>query len=134
MVGNGLHSISGWFKVGLGWRVNAFSSHSIHKAKEIGPQSTKGSFLRCKGVGFPRCKVMVLQANRVGSWSWPCGFACHYYLGFDVVWVEYPTMFVFIICNEGGVTHHMQGRHTQSLWIGLGKLVVLTLNIHQIFN
>ena len=26
-VGNGLHSISGWFKVGLGWLVNAYFSH-----------------------------------------------------------------------------------------------------------
>ena len=52
-VGNGLHSISGWFKVGLGWLVNAYSSdsihcrgggssHSIHKVAEVGPQSTKG--------------------------------------------------------------------------------------------
>jgi hypothetical protein len=29
MVGKGLHSISGWFKVGLGWLFNAYSSHSI---------------------------------------------------------------------------------------------------------
>ena len=28
-VGNGLHSISGQLKVGLGWFVNAESSHSI---------------------------------------------------------------------------------------------------------
>ena len=52
-VGNMLHSISGWFKVGLGWLVNAYSSdsihcrgggssHSIHKVAEVGPQSTKG--------------------------------------------------------------------------------------------
>ena len=32
------------------------------------------------------CKVMVLQANWVGSWRWPCSFAYHYYLDFDVVW------------------------------------------------
>ena len=41
---------------------------------------------------------------------------------------------VFIIGNEGEGTHHMQGRHTQSLWIGLRKLAVLTLNIRQTFN
>ena len=52
-VSNGLHSISGWFKVGLGWLVNAYCSHSIHykvrgychsihKVTEVGPQSTKG--------------------------------------------------------------------------------------------
>jgi hypothetical protein len=26
--------------VGLGWLVDAYSSHSLHKAKEVGPQST----------------------------------------------------------------------------------------------
>ena len=52
-VRNHLHSGSGWFKVGLGWLVNAYSSHSIpggedgsshsiHKAKEVGPQIIKG--------------------------------------------------------------------------------------------
>ena len=51
-LGNGLHSISGWFKVGLGWLVNAYSSHSIHKAKEVGPQRTKRSFPRMQGDGF----------------------------------------------------------------------------------
>ena len=33
-----------------------------------------------------------------------------------------------------GDPHHMQGRHTHGMGIGLRKLVVLTLNIHQIFN
>ena len=41
-VGNGLHSISGWFELGSGWLVKDCSSHSIYKAKEVGPQSTKG--------------------------------------------------------------------------------------------
>ena len=86
-VGNGLRSILGWFKVGLGWLVNAFSSHSIYKGKEVGPQSTKGSFPMMQGAWFLRCKMMVLQANQVGLWRWPCGFAHHYYSGFDVVWV-----------------------------------------------
>ena len=40
-VGNELHSIFGWFKVRLGWLVNAYS---IHNAKEVGKQGTKGSF------------------------------------------------------------------------------------------
>ena len=43
------------------------SSYSIHKAKEVGSQSTKGS--------STRMKVTVLQLNWVGSWRWPCGFA-----------------------------------------------------------
>ena len=30
-VGNMLHYISGWFKAGLGWLVNAYYSHSIHR-------------------------------------------------------------------------------------------------------
>ena len=41
-VGNGLHFISGWFKVGFGWLESAYSSHSIHKAKEVGSQNTMG--------------------------------------------------------------------------------------------
>jgi hypothetical protein len=77
-VGNGLHYFLGWFKVELGRLVNAFYSHYIYKAKEVGPQSTKGPFPRMQGDGFA-------QANPVESWIWPCGFAHHYYLGFDVV-------------------------------------------------
>jgi hypothetical protein len=42
------------------------SSHYMHKAKDIDPQSTKG-------VGFTGCKVTVWQVNWVGSWRWPCG-------------------------------------------------------------
>ena len=44
--------------MGLGWLDNAYSSHSIHNAKEVDPQSIKGSFpkmqeswiMGCKGV------------------------------------------------------------------------------------
>ena len=50
----------------------------------------------------------------------------HYYSGFDVV--------MLVLGNESGGPHHVQGCHTQGLWIGLRKLVVWTLNIHQIFN
>ena len=50
MVGNGLHSISGWFKVGLRWLGNAYSSDSIHIAKVVG-QRIKGSLPGCKGIG-----------------------------------------------------------------------------------
>jgi hypothetical protein len=53
--------------VGLGWLVNAYSSHSIHNAKEVGPQSTKGSFPGMQGDRFPGCKVMVLQARDHGG-------------------------------------------------------------------
>jgi hypothetical protein len=79
--------------------------------------------------------------NQVGSWRWPCGFFITIIWVFNVVWVLIPNFvvlvvsnFVFILGNEGGGPHHMQGHHTQSLWIDLRKLVVSTLNIHQIFN
>jgi hypothetical protein len=39
-------------RMGLGWFVNAYSSHSIHNVKEVGLQSTKGSFPICKGFGY----------------------------------------------------------------------------------
>ena len=41
---------------------------------------------------------------------------------------------MLVLGNEGRGPHHMQGRHTWGIGIGLRKLVVLTLNIHQIFN
>ena len=41
---------------------------------------------------------------------------------------------MLVLGNEGGGAHHIQGRHTRGLYIGLRKLVVLTLNIHQISN
>ena len=45
-----------------------------------------------------------------------------------------PNYVVLVLGNEGGDLDHMQGCYTQGLWIGLRKLVFLTLNIHQIFN
>ena len=36
--------------------------------------------------------------------------------------------------NEGAGPHHMQGHHTWGPWISLKKLVILTLNIHEVFN
>jgi hypothetical protein len=45
-----------------------------------------------------------------------------------------PNYVVLVLGNEGGGPHHIQGRHTRGLYIGLRKLVVLTLNIHQISN
>lgn len=68
-VGNMLHSLSGRFKVCLGWLVSAYFSHSIHKAKgRVGPQSTKGIGYGHKGGHFPGCKVMILQLHQVGVW------------------------------------------------------------------
>ena len=72
---------------------------------------------------------MVLQANRVGSWRWPCGFAHSLPLLLEL-WVYV----VLVLDNEGGGPHHMQDCYTRGLCIGLRKLVVLTLNTHQIFK
>ena len=45
-----------------------------------------------------------------------------------------PNYIVLVLGNEGGSPHHMQGCYIRGLWIGLRKLVILTLNFHQIFN
>ena len=39
---------------------------------------------------------------------------------------------MLVLGNEGGGPRHIQGHHTRGLYIGLRKLVGLTLNIHQI--
>ena len=44
------------------------------------------------------------------------------------------VIFVVVLGNECRGPHHMQGRHTHGLGIGLWKLVALTLYIHRIFN
>ena len=106
----------------LGDLSNAYSSHFVHKAKEIGPQSR---------VLVSRCKVTVLQANWMGSWRWPCGFVHCYRLGLWSSLGLVPNYVVLVWSNEGGGPHHTQGRHTRGLGIGLRKVVVLTLNIHQ---
>ena len=83
-----------------------------------------------QGGRFPGCKVMVMQANRVGSWRWSCGFA------FITTWALglVPNYVVLVLGNEGGGSHHMQGCHAWGLWVSLRKLVVLILNIHKIFS
>ena len=45
-----------------------------------------------------------------------------------------PNYVVLVLDNEDGGPHHVQGCHTRGLWIGLRKLVILTLKFHQIFN
>ena len=44
--------------------------HSIYKAKEVGPQNTKGVCSKIKGGQYLGCKVTILQANWVRSWRW----------------------------------------------------------------
>ena len=80
--------------------------------------------------GHLETKADGLQANRVGSWRWPCGFCTmtswaliYYSLGLV------PNYVVLVIGNEGGDPRHMQGCHAHGLWVGLRKLVLLTLDI-----
>jgi hypothetical protein len=59
---SGLHSISGWFKLGLGWLVNACFSHSIYEGtilailfsildrKRVDTQYVRSSL--CKQIGW----------------------------------------------------------------------------------
>jgi hypothetical protein len=70
-----------------------------------------------------------------GFASKPCTWLCTPLLvglgsSLDLV----PNYVVLVLDNEVGCPRHMQGHYTQGLGIGLRKLVVLTLNIHQIFN
>ena len=96
-VGNGLHSILGWFKVGLEWLVSAYSCHYIHAryAKEVGPQSTKGVSSRHKVGWYPGCKGVCTQCARKsvlgmqGGWYPICKE-----VGTQGVW--YP------VCKEAG--------------------------------
>ena len=67
----------------------------------------------------------ILQSNRVMEVVM---------LGFDFSLGLVPTYVLLVLGNEGGGAHHMQGRHTHGRGIYIRKLVVLTLNIHQIFH
>ena len=40
----------------------------------------------------------------------------------------------YVVLILGNCPHNLQGCYTQGMWIGLRELVVLTLNIQQIFN
>jgi hypothetical protein len=59
--------------VALGWFVNAYSSHSIHNVKEVGLQSTKGSFPGCKGFGYQDARGSVPEMPGDGFASEPGG-------------------------------------------------------------
>ena len=108
--------------MGLKWFVNAYYSHSIHNAKGVGPQSTKRSFLGMQGDDFTSEPDGIVEVA-----VWLCvplllGLWC----SLDLV----PNYVMLVPGNEGGGPHHMQGCHTQDLWIGFKKLVVLTSNIN----
>ena len=71
-VGKRFHPILGWFKVGLGWLVNAYSNHSIHGEEWFKP--TK-----------PRESVPRMQGDR--STTEPSGIMKVAMLDFDLAWV-----------------------------------------------
>jgi hypothetical protein len=80
--------------VGLRWFINAYSSHSIHNAKEVGLQSTKGSISGCKGFGYRDARGSIPGMQGDGYASKPGGnmevavwLCLPLLLGFDVVWV-----------------------------------------------
>jgi hypothetical protein len=83
--------------VGLWWLVNAYSNHSIHNAKEVSPQSTKGSFPGMQVGQFPECKVMVLQASGDHGGG-------HVALRTITTWAlgPLPNYSVMVLGNEGG--------------------------------
>lgn len=69
MAGNILHSISGWYKVGLGWLVSAYSSHFIHGGGDVQAHQTQGGKLTkpsglvmgTKGISYGHKHVQQLQ-------------------------------------------------------------------------
>ena len=133
MVGNGLHSVLGRFKVGLGWFVNAYYSHSMNKVKQSSSQSQgghlwiqRGLIMGSKGVGTHDAKGRFYNRTEWDHGSGHVGLRSS--LGLVLSYVG------LVLGNEVGGSHHMQGCHTWGLGIGSRKLVVLTLNIHQIFN
>ena len=96
-VGNGLHSLSSWFKVCLGWLVNAYSSHSIHKTKEVGPQGTHGSIHGMQGDGF---KTELGGTLEVTMWL------CALFGSRPNYVVLVMDNLVLVLGNEGGGPHH----------------------------
>ena len=60
-VGNRPHPILGRFKVGLGWLVNTYSSHFIHRGEQFMPTKPKGISYGQKKGKYSRCKGTVLQ-------------------------------------------------------------------------
>ena len=101
--------------MGLGWLVNAYSNHSIHNAKEVGPQSTKGSFPRMQGGRFPGCKVMVFASELSGIMEVAMWLCVPLLLGLCCSLGLVPNYVVLVVGNEGGGPHHMQGCHTWGL-------------------
>ena len=90
------------------------------------PQDARGLVPRMQGDGFASKPGGIMEVA-----VWLCvalllKFKCSLCLVLNYI--------VLVLGNEGGGPHHMRGFHTRGLWIGLRKLVILTLNIHQIFN
>ena len=74
-IGNGIHFISGQFKVALGWLVKAYSSHSIHLGGGclVQAHKAKGLILGIKGVGAHVAKGSVPKMQGDGSTNEPGG-------------------------------------------------------------
>ena len=80
--------------MGLGWFVNAYSSHSIHNVKEVGLQSTKGSLPGCKGFRYRDAGGSVPKMQGDGFASEPDGII-------EVaVWLCLPLL-LGLRCNLG---------------------------------
>ena len=93
-----LHSILGSFKGGLLIRIltilymgqggggNDNSNYSIDKAKEVGPQSTKGVGYGHKGGQYLGCQVIVFTTEPGGIMEVAMCFTHHYLMGCDLAW------------------------------------------------
>ena len=87
-VSNMLHYISSWFKVGLGWLVGAYSSHSIHrgggrgggynsritrnlftKPRKYAHKAHGGSVMDTKGVGSRHKGGQLTGRKGIGIWD-----------------------------------------------------------------
>ena len=101
-------------------------SRFIHKGKEVGPQSTIGVGTHVQGDGFASEPGGIMEVAAMWLST----------LSLVKLWSSLgpmPNYVVLVLGNEGRGPY-MQSRHTHDVWIGFMKLVVLTLNIHQIFS
>ena len=86
-VGNMFRSILGRFKVGLGWLVNAYSSHSIHMGEWFKPTKPRGLVMGIKGVGYGHKGGLVSMMQGDGFSIEPSGLMEVTMLNFDLAWV-----------------------------------------------
>ena len=110
----------------------------VQLAKEARPQSQRGHLWAQRGLVLPQegrylgCKGPILQPNQVMKVAMWLGIPL--LVGFDLARDLVPVYVGLRLGNEGGGPHHIRGHHTWGLGVGLKKLVVLSLKIHQVFN